>query len=92
MSKLLGILTQDNKSIKEEDAQLEVAQQNVNLQSFAVNTTREISQLKASRNKALRAGGAGMWSAIVDIDQKIENLEKTQSRLVAYNAEFIAEG
>ena len=88
MSKLLGILTQDADSIKAEDAALEVAQQNVNLQSFEVATQRNLSQLRGQQNAILRRGGPGMWASYDQITGQIDELTNALDRIQGYKAEF----
>lgn len=90
MSKLLSIMTQDNESIKQEDAALEVAQQNVNLQSFEVGTQRNLAALKGRQNAILRKGGASMWAEYDNIVGQIAELEKALDRIQGYKSEFFA--
>ena len=90
MSKLLQILTSSKDKIAQENAEIEVAQQNVNLQALKINITRQRASLEKQRNDILRAGGDTMWQKMVGIDKQLDDLAATEVRATGYAREFLS--
>ncbi len=88
MSKLLGILTKDQKDVSAEKAAIDVEQQAVNLDAYAVATKRNLSALKAQSVQILRGCATNMWQKYDENQGQIAELEEVLRRLDAYKAEF----
>ena len=90
MSKLLQILTADKDDVQRQNAEIEVAQQNVNLQAFRIATQRNLQQLERKANEVLRSGGPSMWATYDTLSGQIADTKAALDRIDQYAAEYFA--